>query len=125
MEIESLIDAGTPERNQRIPMRMEYAAIGDLNVVVDTGGGSGRGRMRLECRLRREDRTRTLLDADGLSQCVAREDAGSGAGDDDIGGVADGEGAADPERRFGVGVHQNRSIAAPLEHQFQMRAAAD
>ena len=99
--------------------------------VGKVGGTDGMGRKRsgggvhLQRRLRRQHHARTAADVHRLAQRVAGEDARPGADDDDVGGAAEVKDAADAERRLGVRVRHNRSLAALFKHELEASRSPD
>jgi hypothetical protein len=82
-----------------------------------------RGRMDLQRRLRRQHDSSAAADVNRLPQAVAGEYAWAGADEDDVRRAVEIEGATDPERRLGVGMGQNRAVAARFENELETRGA--
>jgi hypothetical protein len=82
-------------------------------------------RMNLRRGLRRESHSRTRLDDDGLLEDVTAKDARSRGRENQVDGVAVRQHAANPKRRLGVRMQQDRALAAAPKRQFEPAATPD
>ena len=100
---------------------MQFGIVFDEILVLNLGSRArGQpGRMCLQRGLRREHDSRAACDLDGVLQRVAAEDAGTGADENHVRGAVEIVHAADPQRRLGIGMREDRATAPCFEQELE------
>jgi hypothetical protein len=92
---------------------------------LDASGSRICSRVHLHRRLRGQSHLRARPDPDHRLQAVPAEDPRRSHGEDQVNTVALLEAAANPERRLGEGMAQDRPASPLLEHELDPGVPAD
>ena len=104
---------------------MQFAVLRDAEIGGDRRELRSLGRVYLQRRLRREHDACTGPHGDPLFETIAAEHTRTGADQDHVGRPVEVEAVPGAERRFGIGVREDRPPVPTLEVQLETRGPPD